>query len=53
MEILTSKLSTEVKIQVSTATWATFAFHTTRKEKYFWKKDAAKQSLKAKTKGTR
>lgn len=51
MEIFTSKLSTEVKIKLSTATWATFAFHTTRKERYFWKKDAARQSLKAKTKG--
>lgn len=38
MEILTSKLSTEVKIKVSMATWATFAFHTTKKGKYFWKK---------------
>lgn len=52
MEILTSKLSTEVKIKVSTATRATFAFHTTKEGKYFWKKDAAKQSLKGKTRGT-
>lgn len=41
MEILTSKQITEVKIKVSTATWATFLFHTTEGGESFWKKDAA------------
>lgn len=41
MEILTSKQVTEVKIKVSTATWATFLFHTTEGGESFWKKDTA------------
>lgn len=41
MEILTGKQATEDKIKVSTATWATFSFHTTEGGESFWKKDAA------------
>lgn len=51
MEILSSKQAAEVKIKVSTATWATFLFHATEGGESFWKKDAATQRLKVKTPG--